>query len=204
MTNLDWSCYQDALFWNQKLVLFYIFYMTTCISGKIPVQTRSRKTMEALLDAAERLLEGRPFAGISVQAIAEAADRSVGAFYGRFDGKPDLLRALYARQVRTHTATLAHFGPETWSGVPLREIMAAYCAFLVEDYRKRAGLRRAFVSERERDPELMAMAADLTARTRSALEDLLTERRQEHQHPDPSIAATFLHRLLFGLLRVTC
>ena len=163
-------------------------------------QSRSARTMAALLDSAERLLEQQPLAQVSVHAIAAGADSSVGAFYGRFRGKQDLIRALYQRYVEVSRATLSRFGPQAWAGVGLREVIGSFCAFLVRDYRQRPGVRRAFVAAIPRDPELLAMAGAITADTCGAFETLLAARRDEHDHPDPSVAAAIVHRLLYGAL----
>ena len=62
-----------------------------------PVQDRSRRTLAALLDATESLLEERRFEQISVAEIILKAGVSTGSFYARFSGKDALLPALYAR-----------------------------------------------------------------------------------------------------------
>jgi AcrR family transcriptional regulator len=64
---------------------------------KPPRQKRSRKTRNALLDAAERLLRERSWESISTAEIVREAGCSNGAIYGRFAGKDDLLVALYER-----------------------------------------------------------------------------------------------------------
>jgi len=62
-----------------------------------PRQDRSRKTYDALLDAAERLLKERAWEKISTVDIMAEAGCSNGAIYGRFKSKDDLLVGLYER-----------------------------------------------------------------------------------------------------------
>lgn len=62
-----------------------------------PQQERSRRTVEAILDAAEALLEKRRFEEISIAEIILQAGASTGSFYARFPSKEALLPALYAR-----------------------------------------------------------------------------------------------------------
>jgi AcrR family transcriptional regulator len=64
---------------------------------RAPLQDRSRRTLEAILDATEVLLEERPFEKISVPEIILKAGSSTGSFYARFASKDALLPALYAR-----------------------------------------------------------------------------------------------------------
>ena len=59
-------------------------------------QTRSRKTRDALIAAAWRLLEDQPWQVISISEIVKAAGCSVGAFYSRFADKEALLESLAA------------------------------------------------------------------------------------------------------------
>lgn len=62
-----------------------------------PKQDRSRKTYDALLDAAEKLLKEKPWEKISTVALMAEAGLSNGAIYGRFKSKDDLLVGLYER-----------------------------------------------------------------------------------------------------------
>ena len=166
-----------------------------------PKQGRSRRTLEALLDAAERLLAERSFDEVTVQALTKRAGCSVGAFYGRFGTKQDLLRALYSRYASRSRATLAAFGqPEAWVGVPLSEVVAALTSFLVEDYRTQAGLRRVFLEALPADSSLRDMASALTHETCAAFHALVSARAAEHAHPDPALAAVACHRVVFGAL----
>jgi AcrR family transcriptional regulator len=68
------------------------------LRGPLPTkQTRSRKTRDALIAAAWRLLEDQPWQVISINDIVKAAGCSVGAFYSRFADKEALLEALAAQ-----------------------------------------------------------------------------------------------------------
>lgn len=58
------------------------------------VRSRSR---EKILDAALELFAERGFATTSVRALAERAGVSQGLLYNYFDGKKDLLRAIFRR-----------------------------------------------------------------------------------------------------------
>jgi AcrR family transcriptional regulator len=62
-----------------------------------PLQARSRRTYEAILEATEYLLQANAFEDIAVAAIVEMSGMSVGSFYARFASKEALLPALYSR-----------------------------------------------------------------------------------------------------------
>lgn len=59
-------------------------------------QARSRKTRDALIAAAWKLLQSHPWADISINDIVKLGGSSVGAFYSRFKDKEALLEALAA------------------------------------------------------------------------------------------------------------
>jgi len=59
-------------------------------------QARSRRTRDALIAAAWKLLQRRPWQDISINDIVKPARSSVGAFYSRFKDKEALLEALAA------------------------------------------------------------------------------------------------------------
>src|SRR5215471_4376044 len=59
-------------------------------------QERSRKTRDALIAAAWKLLRAHPWQVISINDIVKTAGSSVGAFYSRFADKEALLESLAA------------------------------------------------------------------------------------------------------------
>lgn len=64
---------------------------------KKPVQVRSLKTQEKILDAFEALLKDYFLDDITVRQIAKKAGITPGALYRRFENKEALLPVLYAR-----------------------------------------------------------------------------------------------------------
>ena len=94
-----------------------------------PKQSRSRQTLERIVQAALEILEGQGYAALTVKAVVERANSSVGSFYARFSGKEDLVDYLgtdgqaYSRSrnrllgdvaaiLLTHRREMAHPEPE--------------------------------------------------------------------------------------------
>ena len=65
---------------------------------KKPAQARSRATVEAILEAATRILRDQGLAGLTTNRVAERAGVSVGSLYQYFPGKEALLAALIERE----------------------------------------------------------------------------------------------------------
>ncbi|SHN12245.1 TetR/AcrR family transcriptional regulator [Rhizobacter sp. OV335] len=98
---------------------------TTLTPRKAPRQARSRATVDAILDAAARVLVERGYAATTTNAVAEVAGVSVGSLYQYFPNKDSLIAALHDRHGRQMSALLdaallRHRGaslPEALAGV---------------------------------------------------------------------------------------
>lgn len=168
---------------------------------KAPMQERSERTLDALLDAAERMLEDGPIQNASVASIAREAGSSVGAFYHRFPDKQALSRTLYERFRNESLATVeGNFSPDRWRGHTLYEVLTALVDFTTRDYLKRPGLRRFAMHLIESDPDVRVLAQGLSGATVAAFGRLLVRRSDEMTHPQPMVAVEFLHRMLFATL----
>ena len=87
-------------------------------------QARSRRTRDALIAAAWRLLEKHPWQSISINDLVAAAGCSVGAFYSRFADKEALFEVLAAEWV-------AMRGDERVKGFASLSPEADYAAYAV-------------------------------------------------------------------------
>jgi len=74
---------------------------------KSPIQERSRRTVERILDAAAHIFNEQGYAGATTNAIADEADVSVGSLYQYFPNKDALLVSLTKRHIEAATAGLA-------------------------------------------------------------------------------------------------
>jgi AcrR family transcriptional regulator len=157
-----------------------------------PRQARSQDTLDRILDAAEALVAEKGFADATVAEVARRAGSSVGSFYTRFHDKDGLLYALYDRYFEQATATAdAALDPARWEGVGIAEILQSVTRFLVEVYRERAGLIRAFVQRNHSDANFQTRQERLSHYVNEKLSALLLARAAEIAHPDPARAAAF-------------
>jgi AcrR family transcriptional regulator len=166
-----------------------------------PRQARSRRTLERILDAAERLLDEKGFDDLSVHEVAQRARSSVGAFYTRFEDKDGLLHALHERFSEEAFATADRaLDPARWRGATIAEILSSCIPFLVRITRERAGLIRAVLLRAAVDGAFAERAARLSRHVIGGLDRLLLARRDEIGHAEPEVAAQFAWRVVFSVL----
>lgn len=121
-----------------------------------PQQERSRATRRRILATTNHLLRTRSFASLSVQEIAAASGGSIGAFYGRFRGKDDLLEPLHDRHYRGMLRVLrrAMASPD-WKSMSLEARLEWITRMAVWAFRSRRWLIRALaVFVRQDDKKL--------------------------------------------------
>lgn len=158
-----------------------------------PCQARSRDTLQALLDATERLLARHHFEDISIHQILEVSGVSIGSFYARFRSKDDLLPHLYQAYSDELRARMAvETDPARWARLTLGELIQALVSQAVRAYRERPGLLRAVALLARSRPRAIAQSAlrerDDQYRAAAAL---LLARRAEIRHPAPELAVQF-------------
>lgn len=112
-----------------------------------PVQRRSRRTQERLLEAARRVLSRSGPEGATVAAIAREADVAVGTVYRRFRNKESLLEHLeevfLAGRREFWAESLAR---ERWRGRALEDFYAFFAGEVVRRHREDAGFLRAMAT----------------------------------------------------------
>jgi AcrR family transcriptional regulator len=108
--------------------------MTTQSNRRTPIQARSNKTVEEILDAAASLLTSVPFEEITTSRLAEQAGISVGALYRFYSDKQEIFDAIAVRELdtfrseieRVFTARQLIFSPRKVLG----RVLDAYVEFL--------------------------------------------------------------------------
>jgi AcrR family transcriptional regulator len=156
-----------------------------------PLQARSRRTMERVLDVTESLLEQRPFERVSVQQIVRGARTSIGAFYARFPDKQALLPLLYERYesiLEQHLERLEARIRE--ADQDLGEVLRLLTLHFVGLFRARRNLLRALALHVRSHPGKVGAAARQRRRTQHRfLVEALLRHRDSIRHPRPEQAA---------------
>jgi len=154
-------------------------------------QTRSRATLDRLLDATAALLAEKPFDETSVAEIARRAGTSVGAFYGRFPDKESLLDCFDERFFALARASCDEFFDSAgWRTASLEESVSRLVSRLVCNHRRHRGVLRALALRvRSRPESPFRERAD--RHNRYVLERIkahLLSRPEPLAHPDPGRA----------------
>jgi len=80
--------------------------MTVPANRRSPLQARSNKTVEEILDAASSLLGTLPFEQITTSRIAEQAGISVGALYRFYSDRQEIFDAIAVRELDAFRAEI--------------------------------------------------------------------------------------------------
>ncbi len=138
---------------------------------KSPVQARSAATVEAILEAAARILESEGFEGYTTNAIAKRAGVSIGSLYQYFPNKDAVTAALVmADAVQLHDDVYA--AAEVTAGEDFREQLKALIDVVVAHQLDRPVLARLIDVEERRlaaDPALEAKHASVLRLVRDLL-----------------------------------
>jgi AcrR family transcriptional regulator len=149
----------------------------------------AERNVEAILDAAQRLLERR--VRPSIVAVAREAVLSRVTVYAHFSTKEELLEAVVARSVRAATAALETAEPE--QGPPLEALERVVAAGWREVARHEA-IRQATAEELSRE------AARRTHEPAAAVVSRLIERGREEGAFRTDLPAQWLLMSFFALL----
>jgi AcrR family transcriptional regulator len=164
-----------------------------------PKQVRSERTLHRLLDAAEALIEENGLSEASIPEIVRRARSSVGGFYARFRDKNELLRALEERFFREQRVRVERLTkPDGWGDATLPEIVRSCMRELVEVFRSRQALIRAFVARAVVDVSFRGEALRFEREVADKVGALLLSRPGAIHHPQPERAVALGVGIVFG------
>lgn len=127
----------------------------TDLGVPMATQTRSRKSLERILESTRKLLIQSSGDGFTIADVSASAGVAVGSVYGRVGSKQALIREVHRREMdRIDTETEERFQavgrPDTFEQAIL-EIVRTRVDILVDE----ADILRAFIGIAGRDPEIV-------------------------------------------------
>lgn len=165
---------------------------------KSPAQSRSRATVEAILDATAHILLNDGLAATSTNRVAEKAGVSIGSLYQYFPNKNALIGALRRRHAEAMRATILQLaGPAASAPVP--EAVRSFIHAVMQAHRIDPQLHRILAQEAPRT-DFADSRGDIDHDLRNVVCALLTSRRDEILPTDLALAAAMLVRLTDALI----
>lgn len=178
--------------------------MTRRKAERPPVQERSRKSLQRLLDSAEFILARHGLQGATLPRIAAHARLSPASVYRRFRDKDALMAAVFERLTRrSSSSTSTAVAPEAIRHLGLEQFARNIISAMIRSYRVDAGLSRATVeySEQNWNVDFVKKARDSEAQSFQQLVSTFMIWRDHIKHPDPEVAIRFAFVMIALALR---
>lgn len=160
---------------------------------KRPRQARATHTVEAILEAAARILEGQGLSAFNTNAVAERAGVSIGTLYQYFPAKEAILVALIRRKREGLLAAL-RAAAEEGRGLTLVETVTRLVSAALSLQRQRPGLARSL----DYADALLPIDGETTA-LKQAIMARIAALLAGHGIADPEMAARDLVALVHGM-----
>jgi len=118
-----------------------------------PLQERSARTLERIVEATEDLLRTKSFEQVTVRDIVRKAKCPIASFYARFKSKDDLLPHLYERySARVGPTLIAKLAGIDTSKLDLRKAVEVGVDLMVDSYESDKWLMREIALFARRNP----------------------------------------------------
>lgn len=166
---------------------------------KQPRQSRSRETVDAILEAAARIFATHGYAAGTTNRIAVKAGVSIGSLYEYFPNKDALLVALMERHIAEGQAVLAEVGSTALRpDRPLHEVAERLVRAMIELHARDRALHRVLLEETPLPPRVRRQLADAEARIAGVIAAFL-RRHPDVRVVDPDLAAHVVVQTIEGL-----
>ncbi len=166
-----------------------------------PRQDRSRRTLEAVLDAVEGLIAERGVDVLKLGDIAARAGYTTGAIYARFRDKEALLEQLYDRFVtRAMEAMDEGYTTLTAEGVDLTEALTLWVRMLIAHQRQNWSLRNAFLTRIQTEEPYRLRSRQLSLHAAWVLRQVMEQHHDRITHDDLDRAAGMAVLIMYGTI----
>lgn len=163
---------------------------------KIPQQSRSKATVDAILDAAIQLLLSDSYDKTSTNRVAERAGISIGSLYEYFPGK----EAIFAEIRRREDRKLYRTSAQNDLPVTIKEMLELHITTHIDLVRSNLKLHVALAREVPQFAVVNAEADILSTYLPPAQESFNERRQQLRDHRDPVFLAEFIIHVLRGTI----
>ena len=157
-------------------------------------QERSRRSYQALLDAAAELFAAHGYDAVGTPEIAQKAGVSVGTFYRYFDDKHEVYLEIMRRtMVAAYNETIDRLTPEHFVGRNRHETISEACSVLFDHVLSQPELTRSFMEMSLRDEHVAELRRAFEQLSMQKLATLIEAVTPRDQVPDPEAFAYVLY-----------
>lgn len=166
-------------------------------------QSRSRESLQRLLNAAVEVLNERGLEGATIPRIAARAGLSAGAVYRRFPDKDALLQTVVLTELEQMDENATQLTPELAEQGSLQDFAKQMIQQSLQIHRQYSTLKRTLDQYVLTHPNaaFRKKVFKLNVRTIRRFADFLLLKRKEIKHPDPEAAVPFALIQLASTLR---
>jgi AcrR family transcriptional regulator len=164
---------------------------------KTPHQARSRATIEAILQAAAHILGRRGWAGMTTNAVAEAAGVSIGSLYQYFPNKLALVEAVRLRHFDELLAVLATAAD---TSRPRQQRIAAWVDGMIAIHGRHPASHQVLLEDAPRGPASRLMRRQIDAAYRKCVASLSAENRHRGDSEHQSIVVQVISAAIAGVV----
>jgi AcrR family transcriptional regulator len=157
-------------------------------------QERSRRSHQALLDAATELFAQIGYDAVGTPEIAQKAGVSVGTFYRYFDDKHEVYLEIMRRSIgQAYAETVERLTPEHFAKRSRHDTITEACRALFEHVLSRPALTRSFMEMSLRDAQVAELRRAFEQLACQRLGQLIAAITTHEQVPDPEAYAYILY-----------
>jgi AcrR family transcriptional regulator len=166
-------------------------------------QSRSRESLQRLLNAAVEVLNEGGLEGATIPRIAARAGLSPGAVYRRFPDKDALLQTVVLTELEQMDENMSQLTPDLAEHASLQDFAKQMIQQSLQIHRQYSTLKRTLDQYVLTHPNaaFRKQVFKLNVRTIRRVADFLLLKRKEIKHPDPEAAVSFALIQLASTLR---
>jgi AcrR family transcriptional regulator len=157
-------------------------------------QERSRRSHQALIDAATELFAQRGYDAVGTPEIAERAGVAVGTFYRYFDDKHEVYLEIMRRTiVSAYAQTIERLTPEKLGGRARHQTIETAVDVLFDHVLSQPQLTRSFMEMSLRDAEVAELRRAFEQLSCQRLAELIALVTSRERIPDPEAFAYVIY-----------
>lgn len=170
-------------------------------SPRAPAQTRSRESMEVLLEVGRRMIEERGIDDVRISDVASAAGSSIGALYFRFGNRERFIDEVMQRQIEVNRGDFDELARRLRTSAKTPDaVIGAVIDWLVSSYERNQGVLRSQMRRALETPQVWRPLQDLARYIVEEIGDLLRSLPESRAGSEWRTTLPVAMQLVYGTL----